>query len=120
MKEIHENYGINPSAKAILAGAYLDEYFISEEQAAWFRAIKQTRKEKYSPAVFGYMDKTQYQQSFKVTRERTSSLPARLHYTIWKAIAECDYLAEFQCVMLSLSFIYGFFTSAGYAALVWW
>ena len=24
------------------------------------------------------------------------------------AVAECDYLAEFQCVMLSLPFIYGF------------
>ena len=50
----------------------------------------------------------QYQQTFKAARERTSSSPAGLYYTIWKAMAECDYFAEFQCVMLSLPFIYGF------------
>ena len=50
----------------------------------------------------------QYQQTFKGARERTSSSPAGLHYTIWKAMAECDYLAEFQCVIPSLPFIYEF------------
>ena len=67
-----------------------------------------TRKEKNSPIVLGYMDTRKYQQTFKLTRERTTSLPAGLHYTVWKAMAECDYLAEFQAVMMSLPFIYGF------------
>ena len=65
MKEIHSHYGLNPSAKAILAGTYQTTYSISEEQAAWFRGIKQTRKEKNSPIVLGYMDMGQYQQIFR-------------------------------------------------------
>ena len=56
MKEMHSHYGLNPSAKAILAGTYQTIYSISEEQAAWFRGIKQTRQEKDSPTVLGYMD----------------------------------------------------------------
>ena len=108
MREIHSNYGINPSAKAILAGTYETKYKISEEQAAWFRAVKQTEKEKSAPKVMGSMDMGQYQRAFKLSRERTSSSSAGLHYTIWKAMVECDYLAEFQCVMLRFPFIYGF------------
>lgn len=30
------------------------------------------------------------------------------HYTIWKAMAELDYCAEFMCIMISLPFLYGF------------
>ena len=83
LKEIHANYGINPSAKAILAGTYETTYEISEEQAAWFRAVKQTEKEKNAPAVLGSLDMGQYRQTFKAAQDRTSSSPARLHYTIW-------------------------------------
>ena len=43
LREIHSNYGINPSAKAILAGTYETTYDISEEQADWFRAVKQIK-----------------------------------------------------------------------------
>ena len=48
------------------------------------------------------------QRAFKLSREQTSSSSAGLHYTIWKAMAEYDYLAEFQCVMLRSPFVYGF------------
>ena len=91
-----------------MARTYETKYEISEEQAAWFRAVKQTRKEKGAPKVLGSMNMGQYQKMFKLARKRTSSSPAGLHYIIWKAMAEYDYLADFQCVMLSLPFIYGF------------
>ena len=69
--------------------------------------VVQSRRRGGRP-LLGSLDMGQYQQTFKAARERTSSLPAGLHYTIWKAMTECDYLTEFQCVMLSLPFIYGF------------
>ncbi|KAL7552669.1 hypothetical protein ACHAWF_015897 [Thalassiosira exigua] len=46
---------------------------------------------------------------FKVAKEKTSS--NNLHgmiYTIWKALASDEEVAEFQCVMLSLPFPFGF------------
>ena len=106
LREIHRNYGINPLAKAILKGTYVTTYSVSEEQAEWFRGIKKTRRERESPAVLGYMDTAQFQQTFKVAREQTSSSAARLYYTIWKVMAECDYLAEFLAVILNLPFTY--------------
>jgi hypothetical protein len=31
-----------------------------------------------------------------------------MHYTLWKAMAAEDDMAEFLCIMISLPFIYGF------------
>ena len=54
------------------------------------------------------MDKKQYQATFKLAQELTSSSPAGLHYTNWKTMAKSNYREEFQCVMLSLPYIYRF------------
>ena len=42
---------------------------------------------------------------FKLAQEKTPLSPAGLHYMTLKAMGECDYLAEFQCIMLILTFI---------------
>ena len=109
MRETHSNYEINPSTKVILARTYEITYEVSEEQAAWLCTVKQTGQEKSAPKVLGSMDMGQFQETFKLAQERRLSLPAGLHYTIWKAMVECNYLVGFQCVMLSVPFIYGFF-----------
>ena len=50
-----------------------------------------------------------YQQMFKVAKEKTSSNNSHgMNYTIWKALASDEEVAEFQCVMMSLPFLFGF------------
>ena len=52
--------------------------------------------------------KEEFQDMFRAPDEQTSSNPKDLNYTIWKAMALSDYLAEFLCISISLPFIYGF------------
>ena len=62
--EIHENYGTNAPSQVIHAGTYKTTYEISEEYAAWCRAVKRTGQGKIIPKVIGTMDKKQYQATF--------------------------------------------------------
>ena len=52
--------------------------------------------------------KEQFQYAFKIANEKISSSPSGMYYTMWKAMAESDFCAEFLCVMFSLPFVYGF------------
>ena len=108
MSKIHANHGVNPRLDDLLAGMFETEHEVSEEMAAWIKAVKQTDKEKSTPKVFGVMTKEQFQYAFKIAKEKTSSSPSGMHYTMWKAMAESDYCAEFLCIMISLPFVYGF------------
>jgi hypothetical protein len=74
----------------------------------WMKQMKQTDAEKNSPEIACAMDWKQYQECFKMANEKTSSSPAGLHYTIWKAMARVESLAKFLCIMISLPFLYGF------------
>ena len=59
--------------------------------------------------MMGCITGTAYQEMFKQATEGTSSNSTwGLHYTIWKALAEDDYCAEFLCIMISLPFMFGF------------
>ena len=66
MREIHANYGINPSVQAILTGTYETTYEILDEQAAWLRAVKQTGWEKSTPKVLESMDMGKFQETSKL------------------------------------------------------
>ena len=108
MSEIQANHGLNSRVDDLLAGRFVTEHEVSEEMAAWIQAVKQTDKEKATPRVVGVMTKEQFQYAFMIAREKTSSSPSGMHYTMWKAMAASDYCAEFLCIMISLPFIYGF------------
>lgn len=54
------------------------------------------------------MTKEQYQTCFAVANEKVSSGGSGLNYTLWKAMAAQDDMAEFLCILISLPFIYGF------------
>ena len=77
---------------------------------AYFRAIQETATaSKDMPMARGSISKQEYQDAFKAVRERTSSSPdSGLHYTLWKALAKEDDLADWLSVMMSLPFMYGF------------
>ena len=108
MNEIQANHGLNSRVDDLLAGRFETEHEVSEEMAAWIKAVKQTDKEKATPKVVGVMTKEQFQYVFKIANEKTSSSPSGMHYTMWKAMAARDYCAEFLCIMISLPFVYGF------------
>ena len=59
--------------------------------------------------IIGAITKQKYQEAFKASKEATSSESTfGLDYTIWKAMALSDHYAEFQCMMMSLPYMFGF------------
>jgi hypothetical protein len=57
--------------------------------------------------VTGEVSAQQFRDAFKAVSERTSSA-GKIHYTIWKCIAQDEELAEWLSIMMSLPFMYGF------------
>ena len=110
MNEIQENDGLNQNVDGLIAGKFVTEHEVLEEMAVWTEAVEQTDKEKKTPKVVGVMKNEQFQQSFKIAKEKTSSSPSEMHYTIWKVMAASDYYTNFLCIMISLPFVYGFVT----------
>lgn len=107
MSAFRENFGFNPVSEAVLDGEQI-EYELTSELTAFFQAIKRTDKERSLPPVVGIITSADFQQMFKVAKERTSSDPRTPNYSIWKCLAKSDRISGFASVLLSLPFIYGF------------
>jgi hypothetical protein len=73
----------------------------------WFWAIQRPEEAQHNPPVTGVITKADFQDMFKNAKEKTSS-GGKVHYTLWKTLAEQDDFAEFLCIMMSLPFMYGF------------
>ncbi|KAL7524524.1 hypothetical protein ACHAWF_002609, partial [Thalassiosira exigua] len=109
MDELHENFGINEQVNKLLDGRYETSHEVSEEMAAWIEVVKMDEATASKPPIVGVMPKEEYQKAFGKATEKTSSNSTwGYNYSIWKAMAANDYLAEFQCIMISLPFMYGF------------
>ena len=54
------------------------------------------------------MSREDFQKVMKLQDETTTSSPSGIHYTLWKALAEDDDLAELHALWLSIPFMYGF------------
>ena len=54
------------------------------------------------------MSREDFQKVMKLQDETTTSSPSGIHYTLWKALAEDDDLAELHSLWLSIPFMYGF------------
>ena len=108
MTAFRENHGLNPMTQAILEGTPITEFTLSPEMAAFFEAMKQTGTEKELPMVAGTITSTEFQEMFKMAREKTSSDARTPNYTLWKCLARSDKIAGFASVLLSLPFVYGF------------
>lgn len=70
--------------------------------------MQRTKSEENLPPVLGAISDDEFQDMFKVADEKTSSNPADLNYTIWKAMARSKYLSSILSTLVSLPFIYGF------------
>lgn len=72
--------------------------------ASLVKTDDERRLERISPIITS----SQFSNAFKITRESTSSSPSGRHYTLWKALAVQDDIAEHLATMMSLPFMYGF------------
>ena len=62
------------------------------------------------PKIDGVISVTEFQQAFKAVKERMSSCPSVLHYSMWKVVTLEDDLVEWLSIMMNLRFMYGFFS----------
>jgi ribonuclease HI len=105
---LRRQHGLSDDAEKVLNGEKYTDADVSPEMAAWFRAIRRPESDKGIAPVIGCMSTTEFQESFKKSTEKTSSSPSGIHYTLWKAMAADDEMAEWMAVMISLPFVYGF------------
>ena len=104
---IRRDHGINIDARRILDGT-LTEYELSPEMTAFFSALRQGPTERGLPHVTGGITPNELQEMFKRSKEKTSSDPRTLNYTIWKCMAKDDRMAEIMSTLFSIPFQYGF------------
>lgn len=107
-RDIRAQDGINPLTADILDGSFQTTYELTPETAAFFEALKITPREGELRPILGIMTSEQFQSMFKAAKEKTSSDPRTLNYSLWKCIARSDYISSFTCILLSLPFVYGF------------
>ena len=108
-EDMRKDFGVNAVSTSILdGGPDVSEYEISPLVSEWLNHLKQSDKEKKCPPVVGTISSEEFQEVFKKTKERTSSDPRTLNYTIWKCMAKSDYVSGIASVLLSLPFMYGF------------
>ena len=79
-----------------------------EAVQAWVKVMRKTTQEIDLPKITGEITQADFQSAFKAVKEKTSSSPSGLHYSIWKCIAKQDEFAEWLCIMMSLPFQFGF------------
>ena len=108
LSSIREDFGLSREADNILQGRPSMQTPIPENMAAWFRTITAEPMPEGTSPVIGTIPKSDFQTAFKVSKEKTSSSPSGLHYTIWKTMAADDEMAEWMSIMISLPFTYGF------------
>lgn len=107
-ESILEEHGTSEIADQILDGTFdYDSIDMGEEMKLFLKSLKRTPEEQRLK-VPSRMPKEAFQKVMKVQQENTTSSPSGLHYTLWKAIAEVDELAEIHALWLSLPFMYGF------------
>jgi hypothetical protein len=104
-----EDYGTGETVQELLNGEFnIDQSNFTDEVKEVLRVFQRTDKERELTIERRLMTASEFQSSFKVAKEKTSSSPSGLHYGLWKAAAEIDDLATTHAQMTSLPFMYGF------------
>eukprot|EP00956_Cyclotella_meneghiniana_P036769 scaffold130371_cov40-Cyclotella_meneghiniana.AAC.1 len=101
-------HGTSSITDEILNGTFdFENLDISKEMKLFLQSLQQTPTER-EMQIPGRMPREAFQEVMKIQNENTLSSPSALHYTLWKAIAEVNDLAEINSLWLSLQFMYGF------------
>jgi hypothetical protein len=81
---------------------------VDEAIPAWILALKQTEQERRLPPITGKITASEFRAAFAKVKERTSSSPSGVHYTIWKCLARDEEISEWMALMMSMPFEFGF------------
>jgi hypothetical protein len=81
MSLLRDIHGFNPMSAAILAGRTV-EYDLSPELSAFFSSLALTPLERGLTPVLGTISSADFQTMFHLSKERTSSDPRMLNYTL--------------------------------------
>ena len=108
---LRENFGFNPFSEGVLHGNYVTHYDLTPEMQAFFEALKSNKFTNRLPPIDGVITSEDFQRMFSIAKERTSSDPRTLNYSLWKCIATSDSVSSLAAILLSLPFMYGFVNS---------
>jgi hypothetical protein len=81
---------------------------VDEAIRAWIIVLKQTEQERRLPPITGKITASDFRAAFAKVKERTSSSPSGIHYTIWKCLARDEEISEWMALMMSMPFEFGF------------
>jgi hypothetical protein len=105
---ILSDHGTSHIADQLLSGDFdVTSLGMDVEMEEFLRHLKMTPEEK-KLQIHSRLSREDFQRAMAVTDENTSSSASGIHYTLWKAIATQDELAEMHSLLLSLQFMYGF------------
>ena len=114
MQKLAEEHGTTDLLESLRNGEITIDEATDEAIQAWISAVKQTTTsfaQSQMPMLTGVISPEDYQDAFKIVTEKTTSSPSGLHYSIWNTLAKEDDLAQWQSIMMSLPFMYGFVNS---------
>jgi hypothetical protein len=92
----------------VLDGEVEMDEAVDEAIRAWILALKQTETERRLPPITGRITAEEFRAAFAKVKERTSSSPSGIHYTIWKCLARDEEVSEWMALMMSMPFEFGF------------
>jgi hypothetical protein len=92
----------------VLDGEVEMDEAVDEAIRSWILALKQTETERRLPPITGKITAEEFRAAFAKVKERTSSSPSGIHYTIWKCLARDEEVSEWMALMMSMPFEFGF------------
>ena len=111
LTDLGQNYGFNNLITAILQGTPITEYPLTPEMEQFFIALKRNSTDEALPSIASEFTSDDIRDMFKAAKERTSSDPRMLNYTLWKCLLMDNTIAGILSVLFSLPFTYGFVNS---------
>ena len=108
LTSLRENFGFNPLTEGILAGKTITHYDLTPEMTVFFEALRSNASSDRLSPIEGVITSEEFQKTFHFSKEKTSSDPRTLNYSIWKCIATRNSISSFAAILLSLPFMYRF------------
>ena len=109
LRSLFGDYGTTDKLMSILENDFdFDSAEFDPLLRTWLEWLAKTDEERRLERISPIISPSQFRSAFKIARERTSSSPSGRHYTLWKALAVQDDMAEHLATMMSLPFMYGF------------
>lgn len=107
--EIGRIFQDNDLVDRILEGSQpTEELDVPDYAKDWFETLKKTPSEAILPKLETLITPKRYAEVFKKAKEKVSSSPRGLHYTLWKSLAEVEDFCILLSVMMALPFMYEF------------